>query len=96
MVAIGLIAGICAIFPMSIGVLRQPHSDFLYNFTFLGPVATASIVLIQLARAGAFSRSSEKKFGDNNRDLALVLLAGCLFGLVLALVSTDFESRQLS
>lgn len=90
-VALGLIAGICAILPMSIGVLRQPHSDFLYNFTFLGPVTTASIVLIQLARAGALSRSGEKKFGDNNRDLSWVLFVGCLLGLVLALVSTDFE-----
>ena len=60
-VAFGLIAGICAILPMSIGVLRQPHSDFLYNFAFLGPTATASIVLIQQTRAGAFSRSAEKR-----------------------------------
>ena len=95
-VALGLIAGIFAILPMSINVLRQPHSDYLYNFAYLGPVATASIVLIQLARAGAFSRSGEKKFGDDNRDLAWVLFAGCLIGVVLALVSSDFESRQLS
>jgi hypothetical protein len=88
-VALGLIAGICAILPMSIGVLRQPHSDFLYNFAFLGPVATASIVLIHLVRAGALSRSGEKRFGDKNRDLAWVLFAGCLLGLALALIPKD-------
>ena len=93
-VAFGLIAGICAILPMSIGVLRQPHSDFLYNFAFLGPVATASILLIQQARAGVLARTGEKKFGDKNRDLAWILLAGCLFAVVLLLVSTYFESGQ--
>ena len=95
-VAFGLIAGICAMLPMSIGILRQPHSDFLYNFAFLGPLATASIVLIRLARAGVFSRSGEKKFGDNNRDLAWIFFAGCMLAVVLLLVSSEFESRQPS
>lgn len=88
-VAVGLLAGILAILPLSVPLLNQPHSDFWYNFSFLSPCVTAGVILFQLIRAGVFSRDRKKRFGDDNRDLAWVLFAGCLLAVLFAAVSIE-------
>jgi len=93
-VAVGLLAGILAILPWSVLLSGQPHSDFWYNFSFLSPCATAGVILFQLIRAGVFSRDRKRQFGNNKRDLAWVLFAGCLLGILLAAVSIDVRPAQ--
>ena len=69
-VALGLTVGILAMSPMSVTVFLEPGSDFLFNFMFLGPVATAAVLLFQLVRAGVLSVSRDTKPTGSTQELA--------------------------